>query len=231
MELTSDGIAMNFFILIYKDWVALNRPIGGSMETKKFQKNCFILWDKLIYEYLNLQWKGSSDSKTHNNIISTDPIHPINKQNWENLLQEIYDNCTINGNDIGFKYMKPLLYHFYCLKGLAAPDSTLGTYDVDHIMPQALFDNSQIPKKNIIQDSIYNLALLPTDENKSKGKKKLSEILGDDWKINEIEKYELISKDKFIEFSDITNYLTMYKHRKKYFEEAFADKRTYILNN
>lgn len=229
-EITSDGVAYEFLILIYKEWVKNGRPIGTSTETKKFQKYCFILWDRLVFEYINLLWKGSSDSKIRNDIQSTDPITPIPESQWEKLLEEISETNKIGERAVSYAYMQPLLYHFYCLQELAAPASSSYKYDIDHIIPQTLFKSSQIADKELIQDNLFNLALLPKRENQSKGGKKLSAI-DDAWLKLQIKEYEFIPEDKYTEFSDVTNYKAMFEYRKPKFVEAFTTKRTYILNN
>ncbi len=229
-EITTDGIAYEFLILIYKDWKRKGGPLGTSTETKIFQKNCFILWDRLVYEYVNLIWKGSSDSKIRNDINSTEPIKPISTDNWVKLLDEILETNMVGEKPISYSYMAPMLYHFYCLNNLASSPSTNYLYDIDHIIPQSLFKSSSIENSNIIQDNLFNLALLPKTENISKSNKKLSQI-DDEWLISQIKEYEFIEREQFSEFSDVTNYKELFRHRKEIFVKAFTEKRTYLLNN
>ena len=228
--ITTDGVAYEFLILMYNDWKKKGKPIGTSTETKSFQKNCFILWDRLVYEYVNLLWKGSSDSKIHNDLLSTSPINPIPKENWVNLLEEIFSTNRINEKAVSYSYMLPLLYHFYCLYQLAAPAASNYQYDIDHIIPQSLFKTSTLENKESIQDSLYNLALLPKTDNISKSNRKLKSI-DDAWLKNQIREFEFITEDQYDDFSDVTNYKAMFEHRKKYFIEAFTEKRTFLLNN
>ena len=85
--------------------------------------------------------------------------------------------------------------------------------EVDHIIPQSLFENSSIPNKDSIVNSIFNLGLLPKNENISKGKKVLA-VITDLWLQNQIEKYEFVTKEQYYTYSDIVNY-------KRIFEEHF----------
>lgn len=85
------------------------------------------------------------------------------------MLSEIFDNQTIDGNKITRTLMDPLLYHFYALSKIQGPDSRC-KIEVDHIIPQDLFNNSVIANKEVIVHSLFNLALLPKNENASKGK-------------------------------------------------------------
>ena len=228
MELTTDGIALNFLILIYKRWVELEKPMGHNQTTHGFQKDCFVLWDKLIYEYLTFLWKGSSDSRIKGNIENlNDNFNAIQTDSWTTLLNDIFENKY---TDIKLSYMKPLLYHFYCLNGLSREGQD--SYDVDHIIPQTLFQGSQIPRKDVVKDNILNLGLLPKRENCSKGNRRLIEIT-DEWLRDQIRRYEFIEYDfeRYEKFSNVTNYAEMFELRKPIIIRAFTEKRTNVLNN
>ena len=233
MELTSDTIALNFIALCYFDWDRKGKPIGSSNETKKFQKNCFILWDKLIYEYIYRQWWGSSDQKLANNLatknILPDVYEPIPAQKWHDVLEQIFKESRIDNVDISRSTMTVLLYHFYCLQRLQGPDSDKDI-EVDHIIPQTAFDKSIIERKKVIQDNLLNLGLLPKDENVSKSNKKLNAIESP-WLKDQIVKYEFIPLEMFNEYSDIGNYEKMFASRQEVFYNAYGFKRTEILNN
>ena len=69
----------------------------------------------------------------------------------------------------------PILYHYYCIKNQAGPD-TLDFIEVDHIMPQSLFDESRLTNREYLKHNIVNLALLPKKENISKSDKRLNAI-------------------------------------------------------
>ena len=229
----SDAIALNFTILVYKDWVRKGKPIGNDSRMRQFQKNSFILFDTLIYEYVNQVWRGSSDSKIANNISNFeskgDVFTPVKQERWQELLSEIFNNQTIDGNKITRALMDPLLYHFYALSKIQGPDSRC-KIEVDHIIPQDLFKNSVIANKEVIVHSLFNLALLPKNENASKGKKRLVEIT-DNWLKDQIERYAFISKDDYQMYSDINNFDKLKKLREPIFLKAFTVERENILNN
>lgn len=233
-ELTSLGCALNFTLVTYTAWKKLGKPIGNDSAAKKFIKNCFILWDKLIYEYVNRQWSGSMDSKiskylerVYNDDASV--FEPIAGDRWAQLLKDIFEKLKIGDSDIKFDLMKPLLYHFYCLSNISGPDSHY-SIEIDHILPQTRFDRSQLPQKAILKDSLFNLGLLPKDENISKSDKTLRQIESE-WLKNQVEKYEQIPADKFEEFSNIINYEALFKLRKAHFENAYGQMREHLLNN
>ncbi|MBQ7590858.1 MAG: DUF262 domain-containing protein [Verrucomicrobia bacterium] len=233
MELTTDGIALNFLILIYKKWVKLEKPIGHNQTTRGFQKDCFVLWDKLIHEYLTFLWKGSSDSRIKNNISNLDGnFTVVHADSWKVLLDSIFNNSAIGDTNISLPYMKALLYHFYCLKGLSREGQD--SYDIDHIIPQSLFKGSKIPRNDVIKDNILNLGLLPKRENCSKGDRRLIEITNDEsWLRDQIRRYEFIEYDleRYNRFSDITHYNEMFEFRKPIIIKAFTEDRIRILNN
>ena len=232
-ELTSLGCALNFILVCYTVWKKSGKPIGSDYAAKKFIKLCFILWDKLIYEYVNRQWSGSMDSKISKYLerISNNEqvFDPIANDRWRQLLSDIYENVKIGDSDIKFDLMKPLLYHFYCLSHIAGPDSNY-MIEIDHILPQTKFELSQFERKSILKDSLFNLGLLPKNENISKSDKTLRQIESE-WLRHQIEKYEQIPTDKFDEFSNINHYKELFSLRKGYFDKAYGEMRQNILNN
>ena len=233
MELTSDAIALDFIIIAYKDWCRKGKPIGDT-KAKQFQKNCFILWDRLIFEYINKQWRGSSDQKIANNIISlkneSDLFSPVHTDKWRGILEDqIFEFSMIENSDISMAMMKPLLYHFYCLMQIQGPDTSYNI-EIDHIIPQTQFNESSIIRKEVIQNNLLNLGLLPKDENIAKSNKKLI-LIDSQWLKDQILKYEFISEDRFVEYSNVTNYQNMFDDRKSIFLKAYTIKRSDLLNN
>lgn len=237
MDLMSSYIAYDFFLVTYHNWVKKGCPIAAGTAVKQFQKESFILFDKLVYEYLTGKWKGSGDSRTKANIDSLfdndeSLFEPISKEKWISLLTNVFDENKISGDDIKFDKMKPLLYHFYCLDGKRSPSLGLNeSFEVDHIIPQKLFIDSAINNRDVIKDNLLNLGILRKRENCSKGKKRLIEMKTNAWMVSEIKEYEFIPEDKFETFSDVSNYKEMFSLRRPYFEKAFTVKRNQILNN
>ncbi|MEY3880607.1 MAG: hypothetical protein RIQ94_1403 [Pseudomonadota bacterium] len=235
VSLLSEAIALNFFLVLYKDFERKGKPTNNlDVKAKQFQKNSFILFDKLIYEYVLKEWRGSSDSKIANNLAkankSTDVFEPLEKEKWCDLLIQIMDNNKLSdSDDLTQKMLEPILFHFYCLKNMIAPDSQYG-YEVDHILPQAIFKQSTLLEKESIQHNLYNLALLPKDENGSKSSKTLNMITSG-WLRNQIEKYTFIPMDKFSHFSDLGNLEDLKNLRKPIFLDAFGVERQKILDN
>lgn len=233
MGLLSDAIALDFVLVLYEDWKRKGKPIGNDRKTKQFQKNSFILIDQLIFEYVNRQWRGSSDSKIASNLssISTQPavFKHIPKNRWADLLNEVFDSNSIDTFKVNQKLMEPLLYHFYSIKKLQGP-STNFQIEVDHIVPQSLFQSSALPEKEYLQHNLFNLGLLPKDENTSKGNKRLTQI-NNSWLKDQIYKYEFIREKDYVKFSDLNNLEQLKKHRAPIFKKAFDSERDHILNN
>lgn len=223
MELTNDSIALNFFILSYKDWERKGKPCGSDNNSRVFAKNCFLLWDKLIYEYLSLKWKGSGDSKIGKNISEISNAErvysSVSSEEWIRFLEEIHEKYTIFGEAVSVKNMKPILYHFYCLKSISGPD-TIYSIEVDHIIPQDVFKSSSIDSR--AQDSLFNLGLLPKNENISKSNKRLYDI-HNTWLIDQIKKYEFVDESDFSKYSNIENYSLLYDSHYELFKSVFDD--------
>ena len=232
-ELTSEAVAINFFVIAYKDWERKGKPVGTDLKAKQFQKNCFILWDKLIYEYIYKQWRGAADGKTAGNIaaIASEPevFVPVAEDKWLTVLNEIFVSNSIDSLDISQAMMTPLLYHMYCMRNIQGPD-TSKEIEVDHIIPQASFALSSIDRRDVIQHNLLNLGLLPKNENASKNKKRLIQIERP-WLKDDIARYEFIPENKFQEFSNVSNYQIMFDFRRPYFIDAYTKYRKEILNN
>ncbi len=234
MEITSDAVALDFILIAYKDWERKGKPIGADTNAKIFQKNCFVLWDKLLYEYIFKLWRGAADQKTANNIalLANEPekFEPIPTAKWKAVLEEqIFKDSSIEGVDVSQALMKPLLYHMYCLKCISGPDSDYDI-EVDHIIPQSLFNASSITRSEAIQHNLLNLGLLPKGENIAKSNKRLVEIT-DQWLIDQIKKYEFVDQSYYQKFSNISNYTDLFDVRSKIFTDAYDFERTNILNN
>ncbi|MBQ6319871.1 MAG: DUF262 domain-containing protein [Lachnospiraceae bacterium] len=234
MEISSDAVSLDFLLIAYKDWERKGKPIGSDTNAKIFQKNCFILWDRLLYEYIFKLWRGSADQKTANNLsaFSNEPdrFEPISTDKWISVLKDqIFTESSIEGADISKALMEPLLYHMYCMRCIAGPDSEYDI-EVDHIIPQSLFNASSIYRSDVIQHNLLNLGLLPKNENVAKSNKRLIEI-SDQWLIDQIEKYEFIKQAKFSEYSNINSYKEMFDEREDIFLEAYNTARTNMLNN
>ena len=239
MELTSDYIALDFIAIAYLNWKKCGKPRIGDAPLKKFTKNCFILWDRLVYEYVSQVWKGSGDSKVKANIAqfnSYSEFFPdVSKSAWKKLLEDIFEDSIIGeSTKVSLSLMKPLLYHFYCIKGKPAP--VLGDnekIEVDHIIPQEKFNNSTIPGKDYIQDNLLNLGLLKKNENASKGKQTLNQIKDDPVLTSNVVEYEFVKGEDFDKYSQITKYQeTIFgQERKDLFYYTFDELRQQVLDN
>lgn len=224
----SDAIALNFIIVIYNDWKRKGKPFGNE-SAKQLQKNAFILLDTLIFEYITRQWRGSSDgiiARNISNITSLPEIFiSLDKNKWIDVLK----NNSILDEKVSKNILEPVLLHYYSLNGIQAPDTNY-SLEVDHIIPQALFKSSNIDEKDYIQHNLFNLCILPKDENISKSKKRLIEIT-DSWLKTQITKYTLIEEKDFAKFSDLTNLEELKKLRSLDILKSFDTKRDFILNN
>ena len=223
MKLTSDHIALNFFIIAYKNW-----KVKGITKQREFQTDCIILMDRLIYEYVMGKWKSSADAKIRNNIANlAENFKMVQESDWKKLLTDIFDNSKIEDKDITFELMKPLLFHFYCLHQLGGPNMLEGdSLDVDHIIPQVAFENSRIARKDVVKNNLLNLGVLLKRNNISKGKRVLNQIGEDEgWLKEQIRTYEFIKDEDFDKYSrpNAQNYEELFAARREIFEKAFFD--------
>ena len=232
MEITSDAVALNFLFTCYHDFIKKGKPVANSKKTKTFVHNAIILADKLMFEYITFKWRGSSDGKISKNISAfsslNDKFTMIEDQSWINLFKAINDRYEIDDSDITFGLSKSLIYHTYSIMCFTCPSAS--SFDIDHIIPQALFDSSSIPKSNLIKNALFNLCPLPTITNVRKNDKKLKDIT-DIWLIGQIETFSNIKSKDFNKFSDVQNWQELKKVRRVIFEKQFIDSRKKILND
>lgn len=231
LEITSDAIALNFLFSMYFDFKRKGKPISSSTKTKIFINNAIILADRLVYEYVTLKWRGSSDSKISRNISNFNSLPEkfeiIPDETWLNLNKEINDDFKIEENNISFGISKTLIYHIYSIHSLIGSPNNL--IDVDHIMPQSLFDGSNIPNAENIKNSLFNLCPLPSKDNTKKTNKKLKNI-EDPWLIQQIEHYSNIPQNQFENFSNVTKWSELRDLRRSFFEEDFIKKKNDLIN-
>ncbi|WP_060874167.1 DUF262 domain-containing protein [Myroides odoratus] len=232
MSHLSDAIALNFTILMYLDWIRKGKPVANE-SAKQVQKNAFILLDSLIFEYVTRQWRGSSDGIISRNIVNfdlqLDILKPVEKQKWKFLISEILEENKILGENISKSILEPILLHYYAMKELQAPETNY-SLEIDHIIPQSLFKSSTIENKDYVQHNLFNLCVLPKDENISKSKKRLIEIT-DSWLKNQITKFTLIEDNDFVKYSDLKNLEDLKELRGNDIIKVFEVNRDKILLN
>jgi hypothetical protein len=239
MEILSDAISLNYISIMYKDWNRKGQPIGSSKLSKTFEKNSIILFDALVYEYLTQQWRGSSDSRVAKNLLNFDSTPdlfiPIEEKKWENLLNEMINNHSMNDQTLKKdgvdKYLKSFLYYYYVVKEADVPSGNKNniTIDVDHIIPRYAFSASSLQNKDLLENNILNLCLLPKKDNISKGADRLNEIK-DSWLKKQVVKFTEIEESKFDEFSDLTNVEEFKKYRKEKVLEFLECRHKLLVN-
>lgn len=231
MEITSDACALNFLFLTHADFLRKNKPVGNNVNTATFTANATKLADQMLFEYVTFKWRGSSDSKVANNIQSMDSLpvkyKAIARDKWIELVKGINNTQTIEGEDITIGLCKSIVYHTYAVMGISSP--SVNSYDIDHIMPQALFDTSDSVTSDRVKHALFNLCPLPAKENKRKGKKKLSD-LDDRWLIDNIKLFALIEEEEFSKFSKVSNWKKLREKRGKIYEVDFMDKRQLLFD-
>lgn len=231
LEISSDAIALNFLFTMYYDFLKKGRPVSNSVKTKIFVNNAIILADRLVFEYVTLKWRGSSDSKISKNInlfgSLSDKFEIIPDQSWLTLIKEINDNFKVEDNDISFSIGKTLVFHIYSMHSLMGPINH--NIDVDHIIPQAVFSAGNIKNSENIKNALFNLCPLPSKENATKSNKKLNRI-DDRWLVQQIELYSHLKSSEFDKFSDPTKWEELRSKRRKFFEEEFISAKTFLIN-
>lgn len=229
-RLLGKAIALEFTTILWLDWKEKGMPrYSESGEMKALRRDARVLFDRLVFEYATKAWRGSGDSKMSNDIKNWKPrIVPVNDDDWEKF---VVDACNgiYNGQATTVKILRPVLYYYYAITQTAPINQVDTTFDVDHIIPQELFESNGIIDQTF-KDSLVNLALLPTKDNISKKAKRLNEIT-DGWLKNQIMCYTGIREADFQKYSDVTSLPELREERKGLFEGAFCENRKSILAN
>lgn len=226
MSLTSNTVALEFAALIYNKWIQLGKPMRiNTSKVKEFHKCCVILYDRLVYEYSNRLWAGSSDSRLARDLENQDNrFKVISFDEWKNVI-DIFksgENSSVS---------KAILYHFYCIRQMTPTlKSSKTRYEKDHIYAQSKFDGSSIVNKGLM-NSLGNFALLPKDENIDKSDKAINELAKGSWLYNQVLKYTDIQESDVDKFSNISNLEELIEYRINIFYDVFNQKRTDLINN
>lgn len=221
-KLLGSAIALEFVVIVYEDWVEKGRPTAGS-SAKAVQRNARILLDRLIGEYGTGVWLGSGDKKMAYHISHRNDRFQITpREIWEKILEGACQG-EYNGQRLARKQVTPLLYYTYVLRDLSPSEIDDITFDIDHTIPQAWFEDNQLANVKL-KDSLANLAILPKKENISKGEKPLNSITNP-WLRTQIEQYLGIKESEFDFYSDITHLDALRQKKQEMYIQLFGDVR------
>ena len=230
MGITSNTIALEFITIMYERWKEIGKATVDGAETKKMRTEAVILLDRLIYEYSNKMWRGSSDSKLATDVKRENipgRLEIVSKENWELLLKSMA-NGIVNDQPCTMNLVKPILFHAKYLNS-EFPTTPSESFDLDHIYPQKLFKANQNLDQNM-KDSLINLQILSKKANEIKNDKKLNDIT-DLEVVNEISKSSYIKVEDFSKYSDITNLDKLKDYRLKKLLKIYSDERDSIIHN
>lgn len=227
MSLMGNSVALSFAALIYKNWLALGKPLKGNPKLKEFQKNAVVLCDRLLYEYSMRLWVGSADSRFARDLASiSDRFKVVPYAEWETVI----DNFA---KGINSKVDKGIIYHYYCLKKIRPSNVGTGAdavYEIDHIYAQAQF-NSVKTIDPVLMESLGNKALLPKLDNIAKSDKTLAELRPHDWLYDEVKRVTGIQEEDIDKYSNIVNIQELIDTRIADYKNVFGVTRTSLLNN
>ena len=227
MSLMGNSVALEFAALIYKNWIALGKPLKGYPKLKEFQKNAVILCDRLLYEYSIRLWAGSADSRFARDLASiSDRFKVVPYSDWETVIDSF-----AQGNNS--KVEKGIIYHYYCLKKMRPSYDGAGAtavYEIDHIYAQAQF-NSVTTINPDLMESLGNKALLPKLDNIAKSDKTLAELRPHDWLYAEVKRVTGIKEEDVDKYSNIVYIQDLIDTRISEYKAVFNHDRTTLLNS
>ncbi|MGG1788652.1 DUF262 domain-containing protein [Bacillus mycoides] len=174
---TSEAIALNFAILMYREWHDSKHK--GMYSESAFIKKAISLFDKSIYEYVTRKWRGSSDSKIADNVSNFNTQNsfvPIDQKTWISLIEDLVNNDKIDGIVSNTGETKAVLYHYYMLSTNSGPGFGIKS-EVDHIIPQDQFKKGLGIDSNLNKDNLANMCLLEFEINNFKRKDTLAYLI------------------------------------------------------
>ena len=220
---------LEYLTILLLDWEDKGCPRVSSTEYYAFVRDAKALFDRLIFEYSIGAWRGSGDSKMANHVKNWhERLTPMNADSWINLIKSACEG-SYNGQTIDIKHLTPILCYQYALQKKQPDNPLQETSEVDHIMPKAkLESNTMIPGG--YRDALFNLELLPKEDNNQKKDKALNEVT-DSFLRQSISRYCDISIEDFDKYSDISNIEELKKSRLKVLIETFDTVRKTELSN
>lgn len=220
---------LEYITILLLNWENKGCPRVSSAEYNAFVRDAKALLDRLIFEYCVGAWRGSGDSKMANHVKNwQERLAPMDADPWVSLIKSSCEG-RYNGQTLDIKHLTPILCYQYALQK-KQPDTPLNeTSEVDHIMPRArLENNSMIPAG--YRDALFNLELLPKDDNIQKKDKALNEI-SDSFLRQSISRYCDVAIEDFDKYSDIANIEDMKKARLEMLLDVFRRMRKTELSN
>jgi len=220
---------LEYLTILLLDWENKGCPRVSSAEYHAFVRDAKTLFDRLIFEYSIGAWRGSGDSKMANHVKNWQArIVPMDSSSWLEFIKSAC-NGSYNGQSLDIKHLTPVLCYQYALQKKKPDNPLKETSEVDHIIPQAKFeDNSMVP--NGYKDALFNLELLPKEDNIQKKDKTLSEVT-DTFLQQSISRYCDIKIDDFEKYSDISNIEKLKSERLNGLLDTFKNIRNTELSN
>lgn len=235
-RLIGDAPTLCFLFMTYHMFKVESKPEPSDNNFRLFKRNSIAIIDRLIFEYVRSQWKGSSDSLLSKELnafykqyAKGTQVEAISEQSWKELLDDICNNGEVNHKPISFGLVKPLIAHYNALKQLKCDISYDFKPEFDHIVPQTAFGDKKDKTQSKTRDNLFNLALLPKVSNASKNDRSLQETLPNESLVSNIEKYEEIKKEDFSKFNKKEDVAALKEYRLDNFYKAFGEIRNNIL--
>lgn len=220
---------LEYLTILLLDWEDKGCPRVSSAEYHAFVRDAKAIFDRLIFEYSVGAWRGSGDSKMANHVKNWhERLSPMDTDSWLALIKGACEG-SYNGQTIDIKHLTPILCYQYALQKKLPDNPLQETSEVDHIVPKARLENhSMIPTE--YRDALFNLELLPKEDNIQKKDKTLNEV-DDSFLRQSISRYCDISIDDFDKFSDISNIEVLKECRLNMLLETFDSVRKSELSN
>lgn len=217
------NIAICFLVLAIDRWQYYGKPVSGQ-KYRSFISDIRRMLDTFIYDYVSDKWKGSGDSLLRQKLKAGYNIENISNDDWNNLINQLYNNNEMEIGKITDNKLKVLTYYFTAIRNKTIHGNG-ELIQVDHVIPKSQFmDNTPVEYKKY-RDSLVNYALLPPNLNKDKSDwiTKLSKP-----DIEEICSLEDLNQDELESISTAAGIPVLIEMRSKVFDQVKDRRNSYV---
>lgn len=187
--------------------------------------------DRVIREKVAGSYKGSGDSKMASNLKDIDrrvaKVTDEDNEKWESLIRECCEG-TLNGKPFKHEAMRAILFYEKIIRRISS--SSNDCFEIDHIYPQYMFRTGNGLLSQNDENSLANLALLPSQENKQKLNSTLDNPNFSPGLKVAISTYEGIAETDFSKYSKAENFNELKEERKTKLLQTFTSTRQAYLN-
>ena len=170
-KMTSENASFFLLEAIRKRYDHYQKPKSGE-KYYKWLNDSFALIDRVIFQSIIGQWKGSGDSLLARRLKNASDIEwtLVPREDWESLLETTNTQGELGGKPIDLKTSQKIALHCAMLNG--KPNAAEANCEIDHIIPKSRLEASNSSFTN----APFNLVAIDDALNRDKRDKFPSDL-------------------------------------------------------